>query len=273
MLRKIWKNCHQSVCLLNFYSSTGTKIISMTGFKTRNNFLITDEYIHKIKKSYTVEIIFMKEDGYSKSASIKLKTEDLRKKIISDTDKDTAYAVIFIDFPEFNSIPSLKLNTNDVIEIGQPIAAIGYQIDHENLAIKTGIVSSLFKHTNNNKYIQFDSSIKQGNSGSPLINSETGEVIGVIGHRLAAITKSYKKMNKIIDNNLSILKNSQGKIEVHEIDPIQVLIANQNQIKYITNEIYKTANMRVGFALKIQHIIDLFDEFQDCSDTRYAKES
>nr|MDA3780164.1 serine protease [Bacteroidales bacterium] len=239
----------------------------------RNNFIITDEYIHKIKKSSTVEIKFMKEDGHTNAASLKIKTKELKQRIISDADSGTAYALIHINFPEFASIPSLKLCTNDVIEVGQAIASIGFQINQENLAIKTGIVSSLFKHNNSNNYIQFDSSIKQGNSGSPLINTETGEVIGVVGHRLAAITKSYKRMNKIIENNLTILKNSQGKFDIHEIDPIQVLIANQNQIKYITNEIYKTANMRVGFALKIQHIVNLFDEFQDVSDSRYVKET
>jgi len=272
MYRKIWKECHRSVCLLNFYSSTGTKIISMTGFKTRNNFLITDEYIHKIKNSDKVEIKFMKEDGYSEYASKKLKIEELKQRIITNTDENTAFAAININFPEFESIPSLKLSSCKKIEIGQPIASVGYQINQENLGIKTGIVSSLFKHNNRNNYIQFDSSIKQGNSGSPLINAETGEVIGVIGHKLAAITKSYKRMNKIIDNNLSILKKSQGKFNVHEIDPIQVLIANQNQIKYITNEIYKTANMRVGFALEIQHIVDLFNELQDVSDSRFVTE-
>ncbi len=273
MFRKIWKDCHRSVCLLSFYSSTGTKIISMTGFKTRNNFLITDEYIHKIKNCEKIEMKFMKKDGYTEFASKKLKMDELKHRIITDTDENTAFAAININFSEFESVPSLKLCSSNNNEIGQPIASVGYQIDQENLGIKTGIISSLFKHNNSNYYIQFDSSIKQGNSGSPLINAETGEVIGVVGHRLASITKSYKKMNKIIDNNLSILKKSQGKFNVHEIDPIQVLIANQNQIKYITNEIYKTANMRVGFALEIQHIVDLFNELQDVSDSRFVTES
>ena len=111
--------------------------------------------------------------------------------------------------------------------------------------------------------MQVDSNIKQGNSGSPLINADTGEVIGIIGHKLASITQSHKRMKQIINNNLAILKKSQGKFNVEEIDPIQVLIANQNQIKHITNEIYKTATMSIGYALDISYVHDLFEEFID----------
>jgi hypothetical protein len=42
-----------------------------------------------------------------------------------------------------------------------------------------------------------------------------------------------------------------------------VLIANQNQIKHITNEIYKTATMSSGYALDISYVQDLFEEFVD----------
>ena len=113
------------------------------------------------------------------------------------------------------------------------------------------------------KYLQVDSSIKQGNSGSPIIDIETGEVIGIIGYKLASISQSHKRMKQIINNNLAILKKSQGKFNVEEIDPIQVLIANQNQIKYISNEIYKTATMSSGYALDISYVHELFEEFID----------
>ena len=75
-------------------------------------------------------------------------------------------------------------------------------------------------------------------------------------------------MKQIINNNLAILKKSQGKFNVEEIDPIQVLIANQNQIKYITNEIYKTATMSIGYALNISYVNNLFEDFIDAEVTQ-----
>ncbi len=264
MYKPVWNKCQNSVCQLSFYSSAGIKLLSMTGFKVNDHFLITDDYLFKIYKAVKVKISFVNSDGYTENASIEIPMSELKKRIIKGISKEKiSFAAINMDFEEFAKIPSLKLSTNKTIEIGQSIAVLGYQLDRDNLAIKTGIISSAFKHDNGLKYLQVDSNIKQGNSGSPLINAETGEVVGIIGHKLASITQSHKRMKQIINNNLAILKKSQGKFNVEEIDPIQVLIANQNQIKYITNEIYKTASMNIGYALDISYVHDLFEEFID----------
>jgi len=264
MYKTVWSKCQNSVCQLSFYSSAGIKLLSMTGFKVNEHFLITDDYLFKIYKAVKVKIKFVNPDGYTENASIEIPMNELKRRILKGIDNEkTSFAAINIDFKEFAKIPSLKLSKNETIEIGQSIAVLGYQLDQENLSIKTGIVSSAFKHDNGLKYLQVDSNIKQGNSGSPLINAETGEVIGIIGHKLASITQSHKRMKQIINNNLAILKKSQGKFNVEEIDPIQVLIANQNQIKHITNEIYKTATMSIGYALDISYVHDLFEEFID----------
>ncbi len=264
MYKTVWNKCQNSVCQLSFYSSAGIKLLSMTGFKVNDHFLITDDYLFKIYKAVKVKIKFVNSDGYTENTSVEIPMNELKKRIIKEIDKEkTSFAAINIDFEEFANIPSLKLSKNKPVEIGQGIAVLGYQLDQENLSIKTGIVSSAFKHDNGLKYLQVDSNIKQGNSGSPLINADTGEVIGIIGHKLASITQSHKRMKQIINNNLAILKKSQGKFNVEEIDPIQVLIANQNQIKHITNEIYKTATMSIGYALDISYVHDLFEEFID----------
>jgi len=265
MYRTVWKNCQSSVCLINFYSTAGIKFVSMTGFKANGNFLITDEYFFKsYKKSSEIEISFFKSDSTTVTVSKRISVEDLKSRIIKNIDNETAsFAVINIDFEEFKNVESLKLSTNKEIEIGQPIATLGFQLDKSNLCVKSGIVSSSFESENGLNYIQVDSSIKQGNSGSPLINAETCEVVGIIGHKLATITQSHKRMKQIINNNLAILKKSQGIFNVEEIDPVQVLIANQNQIKHITNEIYKTATMSIGYALNISYVHDLFEEFID----------
>lgn len=264
MYKTVWNKCQKSVCQISFYSPSGIKLISMTGFKVNDHFLITDEHLFKIRKASKVKLRFVNADGFTEKASIEITMSELKRRTIKGINNDkTSFAAINIDFKEFKKIPSLKISKNKEIEIGQNIAILGYQLEQDNLAVKTGIISSAFIHENGLKYIQVDSNVKQGNSGSPLINAESGEVIGIIGHKLAAITRSHKRMNQIINNNLAILKKSQGKFNVEEIDPIQVLIANQNQIKYISNEIYKTATMSTGYALDISYVYDLFEEFID----------
>ena len=134
------------------------------------------------------------------------------------------------------------------------------------MAIKSGIISSYFMHSDGFNTIQVDCTIKQGNAGSPLICAERLEVIGVIGHRLASIARSYKEMMRIINTNLSVLKEAEGKINMEDIDPIQVLIANQSQIKHMATEFFKTTNMRVGFAAELCNLSDYYpDQEEDIS--------
>ncbi len=264
MYREIWKKCYESICQLSFYSAEGIKLISMTGFKAYGNFLLTDNYINKIYKASEVVLRFVESDGFTEKVCVKMSMNELKKRVFKDVEnKSTGFVAININLEELKDIPSLELSKNEATEIGQPIALLGYQLEQENLAIKSGILSSAFKQGNGLKYLQINSSIKQGNSGSPLINVETGEVIGIIGYKLASITQSHKRMKQIIDKNLAILKKSQGIFNVEEIDPVQVLIANQNQIKHITNEIYKTATMTTGFALDISYVHKLFEDFTD----------
>jgi S1-C subfamily serine protease len=236
----------------------------MTGFKVNDQYVITDDNVLKIFKAVKVKIVFVNPDGYTENKSVEVSMEELKRRIIKGIDKKKAgFAAINIDFEEFKNIPSLKLSKDENNDIGNNVAVLGYQLDHDNLSIKTGIISSTFVHEDGLKYLQVESNINQGNSGSPLINTETGEVIGIIGQNLASITQSHRRMKQIINNNLAILKKSQGIFNIEEIDPIQVLIANQNQIKYITNEIYKNATMSIGYALNISYVHDLFEEFID----------
>lgn len=260
MYRTIWKRCVHSVAQLNFYTDLDIKILTLTAFKIRN-FLITDEGIRKISPFDKVEIKFVDKDGYTPIASKVLKKSDLDKRtILGFNNKYLNFVVINIDFEEFKNIPSLSLGEEEDVEIGQPVATLGYQVFQENLSIKQGIISSFHFSEEGNKYIQIDTSIKTGNAGSPLINLETGKIIGVVGHKLSEISQSYRKLKNIMNSNINLLKKYQGKYNLEDIDPVQVLIANQNQIKYITKEIYRIADMGVGYAVPSMDIANFIKE-------------
>ena len=260
MYRTIWKRCVHSVAQLNFYTDLDIKILTLTAFKIRS-FLITDEGIRKISPFDKVEIKFVDKDGYTPIASKVLKKSDLDKRtILGFNNKYLNFVVINIDFEEFKNIPSLSLGEEEDVEIGQPVATLGYQVFQENLSIKQGIISSFHFSEEGNKYIQIDTSIKTGNAGSPLINLETGKIIGVVGHKLSEISQSYRKLKNIMNSNINLLKKYQGKYNLEDIDPVQVLIANQNQIKYITKEIYRIADMGVGYAVPSMDIANFIKE-------------
>lgn len=257
MYRNIWKNISPSIALLNFFSESEIKIESLSGFMS-NNYLITAYSVKYITHYEKVEICFVDTDGLTVTAKTTLSKEAFKNSIIKNTSSQNAgFCVLNADYPEFRNIPSLSISDNTTVEIGQPIASIGYQLDQNNLSLKRGVVSSFYEQKGK-RYIQFDASVKRGNEGSPLIDLESAKVIGVIGQKLEEITKSHKRIKDIINNNITVLKKYQGKLNIEDVDPVQVLIANQNQIKYLARELYNMTNMRAGYAVPVSELKQFF---------------
>jgi hypothetical protein len=257
MYRKIWKDCHQSICCINFIGSSNAIQYTLSGFKS-GNFIITDGYVYKIMAAKEVEIKFVAEDGFTPDRKITLPFWEFQDKVIDYTTTESKdFALIRMDGLDFEDIPSLKLCQKINYEIGQPLAVLGFELEKDSLSIKAGMVSSYYHDkTSNSDYIQFESTIKNGNSGSPLINIENEEVIGIVGHRLSTLTQAYDEMIKVINNNVKVLKKVEKTFSLSDVDPIQVMIASQNQIKFLARELYKSANMRYGYATNISEVTD-----------------
>jgi hypothetical protein len=254
MYQELWKNLHSAVCSINFYRENGIKLTSLTGFKVDNR-IATDEYIYKILRCEEVIFQFVKEDGYSPNLIVKLPFSEFIERINRLVEyENEGYALIEFDQIDTSCIPSMSMEPKQGFNIGRQIAVIGYHADEDNLSLKSGIISSFFKIKDDKRLIQFDAAIKEGNSGSPLIDVASGKVIGVVGYRMASITKSYEAFKKIVDENLRLLKSSLGKMNIMDIDPIQVLIANQHQLKQISKEIYRSATISFGYAHEINTI-------------------
>ncbi len=264
MYRNVWKECHSSVCSITFLSKSGTRITSFTGFRVKD-FIITDNVLEKFSEPAKVVIRFTGKDGSSEIASKRISYAELKKLIHSPTSgKDPGYLILECSFKEFAEIPALKSSKKFRYEIGHPVAILGYQLEQENLSMKNGIISSCFRNSDVN-YLQVDCSIVQGNAGSPVIDQESMEVIGVIGHKLASITRGYQEMMRIINKNLKILKDAEGRFAFDDIDPVQVLMVNQNLIKHMSTEFFKSATMRVGYAAELCSLIDLCPDTEDDS--------
>lgn len=251
MYRNVWDFCYRSVCSICFFSESGIKINTLTGFRIEN-YIVTEESIYKIRNCHEVIIQFFESNGYTISHSLKFNFEELKARInrVAEIENE-GFALISTDNLMLDHVPSLIPELSMENRVGMSIAMIGFHEDQSNMSLKVGTVSSFVKMDNGKRYIQFEAAIKQGNSGSPIINIENGKVIGVAGYRLSTFSKAYDSFKSIIDENLRILKKSEGKMNIMDIDPIQVLIANQNQLKQISREFYKTAAMSYGFANEV----------------------
>ncbi|WP_138493355.1 S1C family serine protease [Paenibacillus pinistramenti] len=106
--------------------------------------------------------------------------EEYKGKVIG-IGTDTDIAVVRV--PELKKLDPLPVAENYKAEIGDEILALGSPLGLENTAT-TGIISGLGRsfdidpYTYTNLY-QISAPITHGNSGGPLVSTETGEVLGI----------------------------------------------------------------------------------------------
>lgn len=257
MIKDTWNKCYSSVCSISFFNVSGDKISSGTGFKV-GTFLITNNHVYFAPIADTVELRFMERDGSTMKATKTISYAEFKNRLLSgDSENNWDYAILDLKDNEFNLIPSLKLRPICNYEIGDPIAIFGFQFDQPNLSLKQGIISSRFTR-NNVKYIQIDSSVNNGNSGGPLINVETNEVIGIVTRKHTGLTDAFDELTKSLDNNIAVLNqaNSLGSALMMGINTIETLKISQEQLKLASREIKRSANVGIGFAYELEKVLE-----------------
>ena len=158
MYRKVWDQCKSSVCSIDFLSSAGTKITSFTGFKVKN-YLVTDDVIDKFVKPAEIVLSFTESEA-ANTGSIRMSFKEfLSRKVKFGKQHSLGFVIFEIKDQAFKSIPSLMCSKRVNHIIGHPIAVLGYQLEQDNLSIKSGIISSLFKQNDSINTIQVDCSI------------------------------------------------------------------------------------------------------------------
>ncbi len=259
MYRDIWKKYHKAVCSIELLGSSGSRIFGLTGFKTGTK-IVTDDLLYSMREARDVMITFYREDGMTVASSLKMGYEELMALLPCKEDfENLGFMIIPADFPEFRNTSSLNLYRQCTPALGLEAVSLAYQTEYNNLSIKSALVTSSYRNGGGLTYIQFDGTVRSGSSGGPLIDVVSGTVLGVISRKEMNLMKNYNNLTGIVDNNLKLLKGEEGKWQINDIDPIQVLIANQNQIKHIANELFRNSASRIGFALDIGHLIDYLE--------------
>ena len=123
-----------------------------------------------------------------------------------------------------------------------------------------GIISSFFNTPEGNRFFQFDGLTCLGNSGGPVIDPDNMQVIGIVSRRNTPASRSYKQLVDIISSNIDELSKMQGIVRYGDVDPIQVLIANQNQVKQLANNIYRYSAFGTTQVVMLDQILSYFNK-------------
>ncbi len=259
MYREIWKKNYGAVCSIEFLGSCGSQIFGLTGFRTGNK-IITDDLLYSIKDAKDVVISFYDLDGVTPTAVLEIGYNELLYLLPDKEDfENLGFAILPADFREFRKTTSLELCRDCRPALGLEAVSMAYQKEHRNMSIKSALVSSYYKNSRDHSFLQYDGTVKPGSSGGPLIDAVSGKVLGIISNKEMSLVRNYNELSNIVELNLKMLRGEEGKWQINDIDPIQVLIANQNQIKHIAKEFFRNSTVRIGFALDISYLIEYME--------------
>jgi len=251
-LHTIWTHVHPAVCSLVFKVGNN-RISSGSGFKIGQR-LLTNNHVVQVPGATHVTLRFVGADGSSDTASRTLTIQELQAKLLDGDPADAwDFAIYDLSWPEFAKTPSLALAPATSTSIGDPVALFGFQFDQSNLSVHAGVLASRFVQKGV-KYLQIDASVNQGNSGGPLIDLSTCLVIGIVTRKATGLTQEFDALLHSFDQNIQALKGSQGAMRVGPIDPFEVLMVSQEQMKRVSLEIRRSANVGIGYAYELDKV-------------------
>jgi S1-C subfamily serine protease len=141
-------------------------------------------------------------------------------------------------------------------KVGEPIALLGFPLEHRNLTCHAGVISSFLK-SGVADLVQVDASVNAGNSGGPLIDPENGTALGMITRKATGLSKLFDDLRNAIDGNLGVLDKLGGAgVFVGGLNPVDFAKASQGQMRRLLDEIERQANVGIGYAVSSEHLIE-----------------
>lgn len=253
-IKEIWKKINPSICQI--IHRKNDRVISVgTGFKCKNR-IITNNHVYNPTNSDEITIQFKKADG--KGIALEKKyTSDEFIALLQDAMPKDSWDFAILEDTHFSEIPNLELiDKKREIEIGQKCAFLGFPFSSNYLTIHEAIISAKYTNRKNNvKYIQLDASINGGNSGGPLIDVETQEVIGIITLKKTGFSDRFSELNDSFKSNIEMLEKSGGAtIQVSGIDIMSTFKAIQNQLSVLGKEMERSSNVGIGFGFELDEV-------------------
>lgn len=258
-MEELWKNKYKSVCKIT-HLKNGEALGSGTGFLI-NGHLVTNNHVYFSQNTDQIKLTFVDEDSSSITFEKTVNYSDFKSKL-KEGDLSTLwdFAILDLECEEINNFPSLEFcEVNHIIPIGRKIALLGFPFNQDSLALHAGFISSKY-NINSIDYIQIDASVNKGNSGGPLIDVETGKVLGLVTRKGNGLTDMFDRVRQGIIKSIQFVDQIKGvTAHICGIDFIQATGVTQRQILTVFNEIDRSANVGIGYAFGLKEVRKYFE--------------
>jgi hypothetical protein len=141
-------------------------------------------------------------------------------------------------------------------EPGEAVAMLGYPFEDPQLTLHQGHVSAVYK-SGPATMLKLDMSVNPSNSGGPVMRLSDGKVVGVVARKHTGLSRMFDQLLGSLEQNIRDLSQpSDFRAAFGGIDPVQVLLMQQDQMRLAALEIKRSANVGIGYAVWIDPLRD-----------------
>jgi S1-C subfamily serine protease len=231
------------------------RVASGSGFMA-NGLLITNHHVFLGPKNSTVTLAWQSDRDPASRKEIKISYAQFSASLVTGSDQNNYdFAVLKVSALQDQGLHQFTLSPPTTKQVGERIIVLGFPLEHRNLVCHLGTISSFYS-SGSAQVIQIDASVNQSNSGGPLIDGQSGHVIGIVTRKGTGLSKLFEELQSVFDTNIAALSASKGMLSMGGVDPISAIIAGQNQMKALSREIQRSANVGIGYAFSIEHVLE-----------------
>jgi V8-like Glu-specific endopeptidase len=255
MFSNVYAQCHTGVIHLTFFK--GEKRIAAGSAFLVNRKLVTNHHVFWVPTADKIVVKTVRHDQNNPDDGFAFTWQSFRERIVDGSPEDQQDFAI-LDMPELlhSDLYSFQMGSRYPLGIGREYAILGYPLDHNNLTLHRGSISSLYTRSGINK-IQLDASVNNGNSGGPLVELTDQGVVGIVTRKNTGLTNSFDALRTALRSNIELIQQATRGIHViygSGFDSNQALIENQRQIITICSEIERSANTGIAYAFSIDAV-------------------
>lgn len=107
---------------------------------------------------------------------------------VAQFDPENDVALLKLSNPQPISFPTNLIGNENLVQVGASVGYLGFpfgQAGLHTLKVSQSVISSKVKSANGTKQFQLDAMVHEGNSGGPLIDIASGQIIGIISGRFS----------------------------------------------------------------------------------------
>lgn len=232
----------------------GNRVASGSGFMSRG-LLVTNHHVFLGPAGSTVVLAWQPTHDPSSRVEVELPYAEFASALITGSDQNNYdFAVLKLPQLQTQGLYQFGLSAPTASRVGDQVLVLGFPLEHRNLVCHLGAISSFYT-TGPTRIIQLDASVNQSNSGGPLLDASSGQVIGVVTRKGTGLSKIFDQLFAVFDMNVSALNAAKGMMSIANVDPVAAIIAGQHQMKALSAEIQRSANVGIGYAFSVEHLM------------------